>query len=505
MIDPVTVAFSLHAFAETSAVQIVDCLVQGTLLAIFSSLMLGMARRQNSGTRFFLWFSALMAIATLPLFGGSWGRHVGIPAGIATPSTITLPASWALYLFGTWAVIAAGLLIGVVRGLWHLHILRKSSVPVGPAALDPRLQRTLERARAKRSVDLCTSDRVQVPTAVGLAKPMILIPCWVIEELSSEELNQILLHELAHFGRWDDWTNLAQKVVKALFFFHPAVWWIEKRVSLEREMACDDAVLAETASPRAYAECLANLAEKTVLHRSLALAQSALGRIRQTSLRVAQILDVNRAPVTARSSKPAVSLLAGFALVCALGVSRTPRLIAFADHAAPLIPAFSPKAGMGRVSPIASVGATNALFQRQPVRGVSASLRTGATHRGLPSSPLSSEGAAVMPLTAHRGEAMMRQPHLRQTGVLETDARQSDVLPADVHPTDVHPTEVHPTNVRLTNASFIPVRFTETLIVVVEGSDTGFPDQPVYHIQLWRVMVLEPVVDPNSRIPAKQT
>ena len=500
MIDPVTVAFDLHAIAQTSAVQIVDCLVQGTLLAVFSGLMLGMARRQNSGTRFALWFSALMAIATLPLFGGSWVRHVGIPPGSPTPSTITLPASWALYLFGTWAVIAAGLLIGVVRGLWHLHVLRKSAVPIMPAALDPRLRRTLERARAKRSVDLCRSDRVQVPTAVGLAKPMILIPCWVMQELSSEELNQILLHELAHFGRWDDWTNLAQQVVKALFFFHPAVWWIEQRVSLEREMACDDAVLAETASPRAYAECLANLAEKTLLHRSLALAQSALGRIRQTSLRVAQILDVNRAPVTARSSKPAVSLLAGFALVCALGISRTPRLIAFADHAAPLIPAFSPKTGMGRVSPVASARATNALFQRQPVRVVSASLRTGATDRGLPGSRLSSEGAAVMPLTAHRGEAMMRQPHLRQTGVLETDARRSDVLPADVHPTDVHPT-----NVRLTNASFIPVRFTETLIVVVEGSDAGFPDQPVYHIQLWRVMVLEPVVDPNSRIPAKQT
>ena len=504
MNDPVTVAFSLHAIAQTSAVQIVDCLVQGTLLAIFSGLMLGMARRQNSGTRFALWFSALMAIAILPLFGGSWGRHVGIPAGSATPSTITLPASWALYLFGTWAVIAAGLLIGVVRGLWHLHVLRKSSVPVGPAALDPRLQRTLERARSKRSVYLCTSDRVQVPTAVGLAKPMILIPRWVMQELSSEELNQILLHELAHFGRWDDWTNLAQKVVKALFFFHPAVWWIEKRVSLEREMACDDAVLAETASPRAYAECLANLAERTLLHRSLALAQSALGRIRQTSLRVAQILDVNRAPVTARAWKPAVSLLAGFALVCALGISRTPSLIAFADHAAPLIPTFSPKAGVGRVSteaPVASLGATNAVFQRQPVRLVPARLRAGANPRGLESSLPSSEGAAVMPsLTAHRGESLIGQPHVRQTGVQQTDSRQSDVLPADVHPTDVHPTKV-----RLTNASFIPVRFTETLIVVVEGSDSGFPDQPVYHIQWWRVMVLEPVVDPDSRIPAKQT
>jgi beta-lactamase regulating signal transducer with metallopeptidase domain len=82
------------------------------------------------------------------------------------------------------------------------------------------------------------------------------------------------LHELAHLRRYDDWTNLAQKLVKALFFFHPAVWWIEKQVSLEREMACDDAVLAETASPRAYAECLAHLAEKTASSAKSGAAKS---------------------------------------------------------------------------------------------------------------------------------------------------------------------------------------------------------------------------------------
>src|SRR5213078_2563160 len=120
--------------------------------------------------------------------------------------------------------------------------------------------------------------------------PTVVIPAWLMEELPAAELNQILLHELAHLSRWDDWSNLAQKIVKALFFFHPAVWWIERKVSLEREMACDDAVLAENHSPRAYAECLVHLAEKSVLRRGVALAQAAVGRIRQTTLRVAQIL-----------------------------------------------------------------------------------------------------------------------------------------------------------------------------------------------------------------------
>ena len=110
-----------------------------------------------------------------------------------------------------------------------------------------------------------------------------MIPDWALIELSSSELNQVVLHELAHLRRWDDWTNLAQQIIRALLFFHPAVWWIGKKAELEREMACDDAVLAETESPRAYAECLAHLAERSFVQRSLALAQAAIGRFHQTA------------------------------------------------------------------------------------------------------------------------------------------------------------------------------------------------------------------------------
>jgi len=85
-----------------------------------------------------------------------------------------------------------------------------------------------------------------------------------LRELSPEELRVVLLHEFAHLRRWDDWTNLLQKLVRTIFFFHPAVWWIERRLSLEREMACDEAVLAETENPQAYAECLVSLQRKAL-------------------------------------------------------------------------------------------------------------------------------------------------------------------------------------------------------------------------------------------------
>ncbi len=106
----------------------------------------------------------------------------------------------------------------------------------------------MEEFDSPRPVKLCVSDRLRVPTAIGFTKPLVVIPSWTMEELSAAELNPILLHELAHLRRRDDWTNLVQKILGALLFFHPAVWWIEKKLALEREMACDDLVLASTTS-----------------------------------------------------------------------------------------------------------------------------------------------------------------------------------------------------------------------------------------------------------------
>ncbi len=468
-------AAGLNALAQTSALQIVDCLVEGTLIAIFAGLVLGMARRQNSGTRFAVWFSALMAIAVLPLVAGS--SRVVSPAK-AVSSVIMVPGSWALYAVGAWAVIAVWSLLRVGRGLWHLRFLRKSCVEIDAEGLEPRVRETLERNRGNRPVTLCTSDLVNIPTAVGFIKPLVIVPGWVMQELSANELNQILLHELAHLGRWDDWTNLAQKVVKALLFFHPAVWWIEKRVSLEREMACDDVVIAETASPRAYAECLRHLAERTLVQRSIALAQAALGRIRQTSLRVAQILDGNRPAGRGRTWKSAVSLVAGFAFVCVLSVSRAPKLVAFSDNGTSPV-AGSVVANSSTGTPLSTLPITRAVFRPQPVRVVGASSSTRPVHRN--SETYEGKVLGKHTATAKCAGSMVAQANVRQANVGLTNAR-------------------------LNKADVTQVVFTNTFFVIVEGGEDDATDRPVYQIQLWRVMVLHPVADPgNNKIPAKQT
>jgi hypothetical protein len=173
---------------------------------------------------------------------------------------------------------------------------------------------------------------VKVPTAIGFLKPVVVMPAWALQELSATELNSILIHELTHLRRRDDWTNLAQQVLKSLLFFHPAVWWIESKLALEREMACDDAVLAETANPRAYAQCLISVAEKSFIRRGLALAQAAVNRMRQTSQRVSQILDTNRSSVIP-VWKPALYSVAAFSIACLASLSQAPELVAFKDQA----------------------------------------------------------------------------------------------------------------------------------------------------------------------------
>src|SRR5260370_18538540 len=189
----------------------------------------------------------------------------------------------AFYLFMVWEAVVWVLRARV--GIWPVHVrqLRRNSQEVDLSTLDASLVELLAQFNSQRRVKLCVSDRVWVPAALGFFRPAIVVPSWLPHELSVEELKAILLHEMAHLRRWDDWSNLAQKIVKAFFFFHPAVWWIERHLALEREMACDDLVVAHTSNPTAYSPSLVSLAEKVLAKkvqrgRPLTLAQAVLGR-----------------------------------------------------------------------------------------------------------------------------------------------------------------------------------------------------------------------------------
>ena len=294
-------------------------------------------RGEKSATRFALWFLGNgVAMAAMPLLSMTAlqvAHHASGTAasGNAETVAITLPASWAFYLFSAWLVLAGVFLARIAAGFGQIWALRRRSAVLPLEVLAPELQQTIRQFAGGREVEILVSDEIQSPTAIGLLSPAILLPAWLKDELSTAELRQVLLHELSHLRRWDDWSNLLQKIVKALFFFHPAVWWMEKRISLEREMACDEAVLEHTHNPRSYAETLLHLAEKSLLRRSLILAQAAVSGIGQMSRRITRILG-DRASRPTAAWKVIGPTFAGLVVVSLISLEGMPQLIGFAPN-----------------------------------------------------------------------------------------------------------------------------------------------------------------------------
>jgi bla regulator protein blaR1 len=206
-----------------------------------------------------------------------------------------------------------------------------------------------ESLGVRRNVTLKVSTEHRSAVVLGFFKPVILLPA----DASLEAAEHILRHELAHVRRGDDWTNLVQHFIKALFFFHPAIWWVSKRISLEREIACDDQVLHSTRRPRAYALLLADLAgrmQPSVLSPGVSTNQSQLKQ------RIDMILNSNR-NTSPRLATARLGLLATAAALLAMAAIYLAPRLAFAQTAAAPAPAALPPPD----APSATISATPAV------------------------------------------------------------------------------------------------------------------------------------------------
>lgn len=324
----------LQHLAPIFVERVLNSAAEGIVLAVLVWALLRIFLRYSSGNRFAIWFCALLAIAALPLFAGSGvaSFHLGSFSLPSLAGQIVMPGSWASWLFVGWAAGAGFLLLRLGIGLWRVRQFRSACSELDPATLDPAIAGLLRDFASFRPVRLLVSETAAVPAAVGFFQPAIVLPAWLLPKLSMDEIKLVLLHELAHLRRWDDWTNLAQNIVRALFFFHPAVWWIQRQLTLEREMACDDIVLAQNASPRAYASSLISFAEKLQSTRAMALAQTLVGRMQQMSPRLARILNAKR-PLSTRLCRSGMALSFGLVALIFGAVSYAPPIVAFRNQA----------------------------------------------------------------------------------------------------------------------------------------------------------------------------
>jgi beta-lactamase regulating signal transducer with metallopeptidase domain len=264
-----------------------------------------------------VWTASLAGLAALlawPLFRGSQaaasGASVVPPPGAVVPPNPG-PAATALIalpavdlpmaaLVAAWASVALWQAASLAVAVARIRSARAAALPF-PA---PRARRLPEWAAANAGrFELAISDRVAVPSMLGFGRPMVAVPAAWLARLSDEALDAVLLHELAHAERRDDLAELAERLLVAACWFHPASWFIARRLTFEREAACDERA-ARLTTRRRYARCLMTIADGMQDGRWTArtLVASSTGRRSDVARRVEYLVafDGSRHPRRAR-------------------------------------------------------------------------------------------------------------------------------------------------------------------------------------------------------------
>ncbi|MFY9728057.1 MAG: GWxTD domain-containing protein [Bryobacteraceae bacterium] len=317
---------------------------QGALLAavLRVTLFLGAERPSRWRHQAAMWCLFALPLAfgiTLALsLGGGHSIIAPVPAAprmafnsVTSQGAPGAPVDWLAWLAPLWM---GGVILSFafrLAGWVRVDRMCRRGVCAAPAEWQQRLHALAAAVRISRPVVLLESCLAGVPLVIGYWRPVILMPLGALAGLSAEQVEAILIHELAHIRRADYLVSMAQSLIEGLFFFHPAVWWISAVVRAEREYACDDVVVALRPDARAYAAALATL-EQSRWPAVEAAAASNGGNL------VKRIRRLLREPAPARVPNARVAALAGaLVLVAAVAAALVawPPAKSFAQEAPP--------------------------------------------------------------------------------------------------------------------------------------------------------------------------
>lgn len=330
-----TPADTARAVADVYSVSLV-----ATLPVLVAMLALLWLRRFSAGTRAIVWsctLAALLAIYAGRFLPWQWMAWVlpevlaqplvalgtvqlDVPPGVTSASGAATPMSGAIrgLLVLYWSGVALVLTRTFVARIRLMVVRRRSEMLSGP----------LWRMRVREAGDatgvptgalqLLVSPDIPVPVTWGVRGPVILLPHSALR-WPADRLQAVLRHELAHVRARDAAMRLATRIVCALFWFHPGVWWLARRLEADAEEACDDRVLLSGIRASDYAEWLA--ASASDAHPQL---QGAMAFARRSTLRarLAAVTDARRRVVVPRRRAILCALTLTAALVVPLATAR---------------------------------------------------------------------------------------------------------------------------------------------------------------------------------------
>ena len=302
---------------------LLNWLWQGSAVALAATAIIQAPRRMSATTRYHLWWLTLLLVLALPVL-----PHLQVPQTVTSlpvASTSVQQPAWSLP-FPAWPAWAMTVVIVMWAAWLTLSLCRVGHALVGlrrakrdsarfPPSRESRLRTWISLRAVGRRTRLVVSENVRSAGVLGLTSPAVAVSPALLQALTDDELDQIVVHEWAHVQRRDDVGRFLQVLVRALAGLHPAVWWIDRQLEIEREVACDDWVLKVTGSARSYATCLTRIAVLPGRGSALMIVPGALSSSQLTQ-RVLRLLDRHRNTSIRRS-------LVAIALVSPLIVTST--------------------------------------------------------------------------------------------------------------------------------------------------------------------------------------
>jgi len=311
---------------------LIHSLWQGAIASLAFAVILFLSRRYSSRARYLSGIMTLVLVLAVSIFtfidyysetssaslpGGRPGTHASISAndpgtvqaqqqgGKSNYSTAFIDKVSAFFkdyfslhlplIVTVWMGGVLFLILHFLGGFLYLQRLKVHQTRPLSQEWTDRLIKLQDEMGIKKSVRLLESLRVKTPVVIGHLKPVILFPAGLAMGLPVEQVEALILHELAHVARLDYLVNIFQQIIKILYFYHPAVRWISSNVSLEREHCCDDAVVSVSGNSIDYARALANIQDNRVWKlASPQIALAAVGRSFKLLNRIERVVKKSR-------------------------------------------------------------------------------------------------------------------------------------------------------------------------------------------------------------------
>ncbi len=249
---------------------------QGTALAAVAAATMALCRRPSARYAIGVGALVLMLLAPLvtyfvipqghsgaadtakssPLAAAAWPTARGRDAASGSTSSPITPSDALPWLVEAWLLGVAFFSLRSAGGFFLLERERRKQSKVVEGRVLEICHTLQNRIGLTRVISYCECKWLQAPAVIGWFRPVVFLPVTALTGLSESQLESVIAHELAHIQRLDPFVNVFQVCVETLLFYHPAVWWLNKRIRAEREHCCDEMAVALCGDAVEYARAL---------------------------------------------------------------------------------------------------------------------------------------------------------------------------------------------------------------------------------------------------------